>query len=141
MVIRPNYQGRKGRGAVSNPKSRLDRVDRIREHDGWWISEDEYIEKLQTQLAPDASKTIISFNKSPDIPFDRSINPYKGCEHGCVYCYARPTHGYLGLSPGLDFETKIFLKECLRFFVKRNFEFSTCGNNFKENFRITKFFV
>ena len=110
MVIRPNYQGRKGRGAVSNPKSRLDRIDRIREHDGWGISEDEYIEKLQTQLAPDASKTIISFNKSPDIPFDRSINPYKGCEHGCVYCYARPTHGYLGLSPGLDFETKIFYK-------------------------------
>ena len=111
MVASPIHRSLKGRGAVSNPKSRLDRIERIREHDGWWISEDEILENLQTQLVPDTSKTIISFNKSPDIPFDRSVNPYKGCEHGCVYCYARPTHGYLGLSPGLDFETKIFYKD------------------------------
>ena len=110
MVIRPNHSGHKGRGAVSNRKSRFDRIDRVRVHDGWWVSEDEFLEKLQTQLSPEVAKTVISYNKSPDIPFDRSINPYKGCEHGCVYCYARPTHGYLGLSPGLDFETKIFYK-------------------------------
>ena len=63
-----------------------------------------------TQLFPDRARSIIAHNDSPDIPFDQSINPYRGCEHGCVYCYARPTHGYLGMSAGLDFETRIFVK-------------------------------
>ena len=98
----------KGRGAVSNPKNRIDIEERVPEDDGWWNSEDKFLAKVETHLRPDTSKTIISHNNSPDIPFDRSINPYKGCEHGCVYCYARPTHGYLGMSPGLDFETQIF---------------------------------
>ena len=107
---RPN-KAQKGRGAVSNPKNRLDNEERVPEGDGWWKLEDDLLGKFETQLRPDTSKTIISHNTSPDIPFDRSINPYKGCEHGCVYCYARPTHSYLGMSPGLDFETKIFFKE------------------------------
>ncbi|HIN75114.1 MAG TPA: radical SAM protein, partial [Rhodospirillales bacterium] len=107
---RPN-KAQKGRGAVSNPKNRLDNEERVPEDDGWWNLEDDLLAKFETQLRPDTSKTIISHNTSPDIPFDRSINPYKGCEHGCIYCYARPTHSYLGLSPGLDFETKIFFKE------------------------------
>ena len=107
---RPN-KAQKGRGAVSNPKNRLDNEERVPEGDGWWKLEDDLLGKFETQLRPDTSKTIISHNTSPDIPFDRSINPYKGCEHGCIYCYARPTHSYLGMSPGLDFETKIFFKE------------------------------
>ena len=65
---------------------------------------------LRTQVAADASRSVISWNESPDIPFDRSVNPYRGCEHGCVYCYARPGHAWLGLSPGLDFETRLFVK-------------------------------
>ena len=64
----------------------------------------------RTEFFPDRTRNIIATNRSPDIPFDQSINPYKGCEHGCIYCYARPTHAYLDLSPGLDFETKIFFK-------------------------------
>jgi len=72
--------------------------------------EEELSRQLVTELTPDASRTILTRNSSPDIPFDRSINPYKGCEHGCIYCFARPTHSYLSLSPGLDFETKIFFK-------------------------------
>ena len=107
---RPN-KAQKGRGAVSNLKNRLDNEERVPEDDGWWNLEDDLLAKFETQLRPDTSKTIISHNTSPDIPFDRSINPYKGCEHGCIYCYARPTHSYLGMSPGLDFETKIFFKE------------------------------
>lgn len=65
---------------------------------------------MRTTLTPDASRTVISRNDSPDVPFDRSVNPYRGCEHGCIYCYARPTHAYLGLSPGLDFESRLFYK-------------------------------
>ncbi len=65
------------------------------------------IEKKETELTKETARTIITFNKSPDISFDRSINPYRGCEHGCVYCFARPSHAYLGLSPGLDFETRL----------------------------------
>jgi DNA repair photolyase len=77
--------------------------------DGWGI-EDEEPAKLITTLAPEAARAIITRNDSPDVRFDRSINPYRGCEHGCIYCYARPAHAYMGLSPGLDFESKLFFK-------------------------------
>ncbi len=107
---------RKGRGAVSNPDGRYEALTRTKEDDGWFIEEAQ--ETLATTLTPDRTRNIIAHNESPDVPFDQSINPYRGCEHGCVYCYARPTHAYLGLSPGLDFETRIFyktdVKEALR---------------------------
>ena len=98
----------KARGAASAPAGRFDHQTRLRESDGWDIPEDETL--LRTELAFEQPRSIITRNNSPDISFDRSINPYRGCEHGCIYCYARPSHGYLGLSPGLDFETKITAK-------------------------------
>lgn len=98
----------KGRGAATNAVSRFVEFKREAIDDGWAQAEDEA--KPRTEVYTDASRKIITYNESPDIPFDRSINPYKGCEHGCVYCFARPTHAYLDLSPGLDFETKIFAK-------------------------------
>jgi DNA repair photolyase len=100
---------RKGRGTLSNAVGRFEGYDRILIDDGWG-SADEDPPPLETQLTEDTTRTIIARNKSPDIPFDRSINPYRGCEHGCVYCFARPTHAYLGLSPGLDFESRLFYK-------------------------------
>jgi DNA repair photolyase len=105
----------KGRGALSNETSRYDTEKRIRTTDGWEAevaaaAEDDELPPLRTTLTRDATRTIIARNNSPDIGFDRSINPYRGCEHGCIYCFARPTHAYLGLSPGLDFETKILFK-------------------------------
>ncbi len=105
---------RKGRGAVSNQTGRYEREERVAIHDGWndgWEETDEAPPPQQpTQVQPDKSRKVIARNVSPDVPFDRSINPYRGCEHGCVYCFARPTHAWLGLSPGLDFETKLFAK-------------------------------
>ncbi|WP_448206086.1 PA0069 family radical SAM protein [Azospirillum sp. sgz302134] len=101
---------RKGRGAVSNRSGRYEREARVAVDDGWRTWEDEDVPPLRTTQSVDSSRTIITRNQSPDIPFDRSVNPYKGCEHACIYCFARPTHAYLGLSPGLDFETKIFRK-------------------------------
>lgn len=100
----------KGRGAVSNRSGRFEAAERVRIDDGWDRPEDDDPPPLATTLSVDASRTIVTRNESPDVPFDRSINPYKGCEHGCVYCFARPTHAYLGLSPGLDFETRLFWK-------------------------------
>ena len=104
----------KGRGAVSNRPGRFELGERPLEDDGWRSpageAEDEDLPPLQTTVLPDSSRSIIAHNQSPDIPFDQSINPYRGCEHGCIYCYARPTHAYLGLSPGLDFETRLFAK-------------------------------
>ncbi|MGB0748184.1 MAG: PA0069 family radical SAM protein [Magnetospiraceae bacterium] len=97
-----------GRGAVVNPNGRFERFIREAFDDGWTLEED--VAPLRTHVAPDASRTVITRNQSPDIPFDRSVNPYRGCEHGCAYCFARPTHAYLGLSPGLDFETRLFAK-------------------------------
>ena len=99
---------RKGRGAVGNPAGRFEPHQRQAVDDGWDIDDD--LPPLRTTVTDEASRAVLSWNTSPDIPFDRSINPYKGCEHGCVYCYARPTHAYLGLSPGLDFETRLFAK-------------------------------
>jgi DNA repair photolyase len=105
-------QARKGRGAVSNRPGRYEPGERPVEDDGWGSVQAAEAEAppLRTTVQPDKSKTVIAWNESPDLGFDRSINPYRGCEHGCVYCFARPTHAYLGLSPGLDFETKLFAK-------------------------------
>jgi DNA repair photolyase len=103
----------RGRGALSNASGRYERHARVLVDDGWQppVQEDEEAEtSLKTEVLTDSSRTIITRNNSPDISFDRSINPYKGCEHGCVYCFARPTHAYLGLSPGADFESRIFAK-------------------------------
>ena len=98
----------KGRGAVSNRDGRFERFTHEAADDGW--SAEELPPSPRTQVLSDTARRVIARNTSPDIPFDRSINPYRGCEHGCVYCFARPTHAYLGLSPGLDFETKLFAK-------------------------------
>ncbi|HMS79260.1 MAG TPA: PA0069 family radical SAM protein [Burkholderiaceae bacterium] len=101
----------KGRGAVSNPAGRFERDAREPVDDGWARDEDDAAEAApDTVVLPDAARSIIARNTSPDIGFDASINPYRGCEHGCVYCYARPGHAFLGLSPGLDFETRLFAK-------------------------------
>ncbi len=99
----------KGRGTLSNAVGRFEPHQRAAVDDGWG-SADEPALPLETSLIEDTTRTIIARNQSPDIPFDRSINPYRGCEHGCVYCFARPTHAYLGLSPGLDFESRLFYK-------------------------------
>ena len=99
----------KGRGAASNPEGRFESLTKTREDDGWQ-PDDEPAPKPATVVTEERARSIISRNDSPDIHFDQSINPYRGCEHGCVYCYARPSHSYLNLSPGLDFETKLFAK-------------------------------
>jgi DNA repair photolyase len=99
---------RRGRGAQTNASGRFERETRLPEDDGWEASNE--IGPLRTTVTRERAKTIITRNESPDIAFDRSINPYRGCEHGCIYCFARPTHAFLGLSPGLDFETKLFSK-------------------------------
>jgi DNA repair photolyase len=99
----------KGRGAVSNASGRFERERREPFDDGWGEA-DPAPARLKTTLIKDSSRTIISTNDSPDISFNRSINPYRGCEHGCIYCYARPSHAYWGYSAGLDFESKLFFK-------------------------------
>jgi len=107
--ITADVRALRGRGARSNSSGRYERETRVLVDDGW-TNEDEAPPPLKTEVLRDSSRTIITRNASPDISFDRSINPYKGCEHGCVYCFARPTHAYLGLSPGADFESRIFAK-------------------------------
>ncbi len=103
---------RHGRGATTNPGVRYDRLQDEAFDDGWSTLEETFAEAapLPTTLIRDASRSVISWNTSPDIGFDRAVNPYRGCEHGCIYCYARPSHAYLGYSPGLDFETKLVFK-------------------------------
>jgi DNA repair photolyase len=128
MDVLPDLPGGrplKGRGAVSNATGRYERERRVRVDDGWGHAAGDGpgegegegeahgtdpAPRPRTRITVDATRTVIARNASPDIPFDRSINPYRGCEHGCVYCYARPSHAYLGLSPGLDFETRILAK-------------------------------
>ncbi|WP_049755239.1 MULTISPECIES: PA0069 family radical SAM protein [Hyphomonas] len=99
----------RGRGAVSNQTGRYERETRAAFDDGWDTIENG-AERLDTQVFDEVARTIITFNKSPDISFDRTVNPYRGCEHGCIYCFARPTHAWSGLSAGLDFESKLFRK-------------------------------
>src|SRR3974390_2632877 len=99
---------RRGRGAQSNASGRYEAEARVAFDDGWQRLDD--LPPFKTTVALDTARKVITRNDSPDIGFDRSINPYRGCEHGCVYCFARPTHAYLGLSPGLDFESRLYAK-------------------------------
>ena len=101
-------EARRGRGARSNRSGRYETDVRAPFDDGWSSLDD--LEPFATEVREEQAKSIISRNDSPDISFEQSINPYRGCEHGCIYCYARPTHAYLGYSPGLDFETKLYAK-------------------------------
>lgn len=99
----------KGRGSISNATARFEKQTSEAVDDGWG-NLDADAAPLKTEIIIDSSRSLINYNDSPDLPFDRSINPYRGCEHGCIYCFARPTHAYLGLSPGLDFESRILIK-------------------------------
>ena len=99
---------RPGRGAGFNPANRFERHDRVQEADGWPC--EETLPPLRTEVSDERPRSVITRNRSPDLGFDRSINPYRGCEHGCIYCFARPSHAYLGLSPGLDFETRLIAR-------------------------------
>src|SRR4029077_15120630 len=108
LGTRISHERRRGRGTLSNSSGRYEPIARIAFDDGWQSLED--LPPFKTTVTTDTARKVITRNESPDISFDRSINPYRGCEHGCVYCFARPTHAYLGLSPGLDFESKLFMK-------------------------------
>ncbi|HXU93977.1 MAG TPA: PA0069 family radical SAM protein [Gallionella sp.] len=99
----------KGRGATLQIEGRFERVARERFDDGWNLS-DEELPPLRTTVTMEQARSVLQRQRSPDLPFDYSLNAYRGCEHGCIYCYARPSHGYLNLSPGLDFETRLFAK-------------------------------
>ncbi len=105
---RVDIDRRRGRAAGLNPSGRFEEQRRESFDDGWQSLEE--LEPFRTEVQVEKPKTALTKNDSPDIPFDRSINPYRGCEHGCIYCFARPTHSYMGLSPGLDFESKLFSK-------------------------------
>lgn len=109
MLPPPSLKAQKGRGAVSNMQGRYELNAREAYDDGWEREEEEE-RPWKTHVTEEICKSILSRNASPDLPFSVSLNPYRGCEHGCIYCFARPTHSYLGLSPGMDFESKIFAK-------------------------------
>jgi DNA repair photolyase len=98
----------RGRGADTNRAGRFEATDRVAFDDGWDLAEEEAT--VRTDVRLERPRSALSYNRSPDLPFDRSINPYRGCEHGCIYCYARPTHAFLNLSPGLDFETRLIAR-------------------------------
>lgn len=106
--LRVDVERRRGRGAGLNPSGRFEPQQREAFDDGWQSWEE--LPPFKTEVQVEKPRTAITRNESPDIPFDRSINPYRGCEHGCIYCFARPTHAYMGLSAGLDFESKLFAK-------------------------------
>ncbi|MBP1842325.1 DNA repair photolyase [Rhizobium petrolearium] len=106
--LRVEVDRRRGRGAGLNPSGRFEEERREVFDDGWQTIEE--LEPFKTEVQVEKPRTAITRNDSPDLSFDRSINPYRGCEHGCIYCFARPTHSYMGLSPGLDFESKLFVK-------------------------------
>lgn len=110
-IVAP-LRAQKGRGAISNVPGRYETQITETVDDGWWQDEDEFGQPQanKTFVTSEYAKTILSRNQSPDLPFSVSLNPYRGCEHGCIYCFARPTHSYLGLSPGLDFETRLYAK-------------------------------
>ncbi len=106
-ALRPELRV-KARGALDNATGRYEREQRVAADDGWDLPEEERL--LRTEIRVERPRSALSFNRSPDLPFDRSVNPYRGCEHGCVYCFARPSHAYLNLSPGLDFETRLIAR-------------------------------
>jgi DNA repair photolyase len=121
-TTRINPERRRGRGAASNAAGRFD-LARAAVDDGWDMAED--LPPLRTELRDEAARSAINYVRSPDLPFDRSINPYRGCEHGCVYCFARPTHAYLGLSPGLDFETRLIARPGIAAVLRRELRSKT----------------
>ncbi|QLF69549.1 PA0069 family radical SAM protein [Peteryoungia desertarenae] len=106
--MRIEIDRRRGRGATLNPSGRFESQERVAFDDGWQTLED--MPPFRTEVQVERPRSVITRNDSPDLPFDRSVNPYRGCEHGCVYCFARPSHAYMGLSAGLDFEAKLFAK-------------------------------
>src|SRR6202051_4713955 len=108
LAVAIERQRRRGRGAQSNDSGRFEAEARVAFDDGWQSLDE--LPPFKTTVALDTARKVIARNDSPDIGFDRSIHPYRGCEHGCFYCFARPTHAFLGLSPGLDFESKLFVK-------------------------------
>src|SRR5881227_659014 len=108
LAVAIERERRRGRGAQSNESGRFEAEARVAFDDGWQSLDD--LPPFKTTVSVDTSRKVITRNDSPDIGFDRSINPYRGCEHSCVYCFARPTHAFLGLSPGLDFESKLLIK-------------------------------
>ncbi len=113
----------KGRGALSNPAGRYEAWREEPFDDGWGSLAERWSEPTpETEWIDDRSRTILASNRSPDVPFDRSINPYRGCEHGCIYCYARPTHNWLGLSSGLDFETRLLVKRDAAALLRRELD-------------------
>jgi DNA repair photolyase len=108
----------KGRGATANPEGRFEATRRECVDDGWFADGAGESARPRTTVATEAARSVISRNDSPDLTFSQSVNPYRGCEHGCIYCYARPSHAYLGLSPGLDFETRLFAKDDAAFLLR-----------------------
>ena len=109
----------RARAAASNAVGRFEAQARVGVDDGWDIPEEERL--LETEVQLEAPRSALSFNKSPNLPFDRSINPYRGCEHGCIYCFARPSHAFFDLSPGVDFETRLIARPGIGAVLARSF--------------------